>query len=551
MATVPELGIAGPGAASSRFNAAMLQGKAVHFLLDITWAGRTFHLSRSTIVVPSTASGEDILYEGLILDEIEWDESIELFSDVGETVSIGFSVNLPVNVPKLIAEGYQLTEATGELSMWVEGTNYEDRRVLLIGRFLNPEYAWEDEPINVVLQREFFEDRALLPQIDKIVTTSTWPDSPAENTLDLSYPIVFGIQPTSGVGNTKMSPALLTRTSISTGTPVLVVANHATLAGNVEVSSATDTKVLPVILGADTLGNVVSIVDDPGAAGLSFGDDDAFFISWNQGVGALANRTGDGPLSGGGDLTEFLLNASTLPVDVGRTAAAKQYLNPFKFAGVIAEPVSPFEFLQANLAPFLPMSIVMGAEGLYPIPWRFDATLKDVVERLDVDIDPSIELVGSVAYEGSIKDIVNEFRLRFALDMLTGEMSASLLLSGSRIVGEDLSTVSLYCRQSQSQYGVRAMEAESTLIYDPGTAALVVAWWARAKAFPTRVIRYAVGYDRAWLERGGVVSITDSNLHLTDQIALIETMVFREDATILLTLRIVEDVAVKLNNAGV
>ena len=87
-------------------------------------------------------------------------------------------------------------------------------------------------------------------------------------------------------------------------------------------------------------------------------------------------------------------------------------------------------------------------------------------------------------------------------------------------------------------------------VYDAATAGLVLAWWARAKSLPTRTITYVVGYDRAWLERGDPVAITDPELHMDQQMALVEQLTYREDGTIRLRLRIIEDVALAFKAAG-
>lgn len=653
---------AGPKLPLKRFDRAMLLGNRVHFLLDLTWAGRTWHLSRSDVLVKSGVLGEDLHYEGALIDEIEWEESIELFSDSADSLSFPFSAILSgVNVAELVQAGYSLLQAEAELSMWVEGTTHEDRRVLIRGRLADPEYGWEGEPVTASVQSEFFEDRALIPSSDQVITTSTWSDgadgtSAADDAVDVYYPIVFGQTPGSGVSATSMSIAYLVRSNETyPGAEKLLVAGHACDAGTVTIFSDTDSATASVSVDTDDLGRLCSTIDLTGTT-LSFSDDDTFTVVWagarstgtisvlgspvgvgqtitiggrvltatnvartsglndfngalataaeiatdiadaiqdagNQfrdlvsasesgslvtlyareygtggdaitlaetsanttvsgatmsggvaGSGGLQRREG-GTLTGAGDLLEYLLRRSTVPCDWGRVIAAKPFLNRFSLAGIIAEPVSPFDFITSNLSPILPMSIVNGPYGLYPVPWRYDAALRDVVERIDADIDPSIELDGPVAYDGSIKDVVNDFSLSYALRQRTGEMQAVAHLSADRDEDDPLAAENVYCRQSQLMYGKRSTTMESTVIYDPATAQLVLGFLARAKCFPTRTLTYTAGYDRAWLERGDVVSITDSNLALQDQIALVEAITFHEDATISIRLRLVDDIA--------
>ena len=60
---------AGQRASLKRFDLGLLQGAQVHYLIELTWAGRTFYLSRSALEVTSTASGEVFQYEGTLEDE--------------------------------------------------------------------------------------------------------------------------------------------------------------------------------------------------------------------------------------------------------------------------------------------------------------------------------------------------------------------------------------------------------------------------------------------------------------------------------------------------
>lgn len=519
---------AGPKLAAKRFHEAYLRGAKVHYLLDLTWAGRVFHLSRESVEVVSSVSGETLQYEGRLDQEIAWEEAISLFSAGGDIASVIVNAVLPVDVALLVAQGHDLLSATGELSLWIDGTTYEDRRVILRGRLNDPEYGYVDEPLNASLQSEFFEDRGLIPPANQIITTTTWPNA-AENAIGASYPFVFGQIP-SGLS---LSRAYL----VDTVGQLILVAGHHTVAGSVGVSTAGASATLTAVPGVDGLGNAVTTVD---VSTMVYTADDEFMVSWIDGAYAANNQQ---PLAGAGDVLAYLLSQTTLEVDWGRTLVAKDYLNRFQLAGCILEGVTPFEFITANLCPILPMSLVLGPYGLYPVPWRYDATQRDVVERLDTGIDPFLALDGPVAYEGSIRDLVNSFKLKYALRVRTGVTTKAVTLSGARTAGDTNSAESIVCRQSQLRYGTRTMEAESTVVYDDATAGLTLAWWARAKALPTRVLTYIAGYDRAWLERGDVVSITDAGLSMTDQLGLVESLLFREDGTIRIKVRIIEDVA--------
>jgi len=523
---------AGKLASARRFDAAALQGEVVHILLDLTYAGRVFRLARRELFVTSTATGTQYQYVGDLADEIEWEEVIDLFNASSDSVSVPVSFTLPVDVPALVQGGHDLLSATGELSLWIEGTSYESRRVLLRGRLSSPSYGYPDEPITASIESEFAEDRSVIPPLSHVITDETWPLA-VDGALGRSYPLPFG----SGPGGVHQSLAYLVDPTV--GAEVLLVASGLCVAGDVRVvvpgSIATET----VQHSVDALGQVVSIIDMTGTA-LVFTSDDTFGIIWNQGEGGMASREG-ASLSGAGDALEVFLGLSTVPVDFGRVAAAKPYLNQFKIAGCILEGVTPFEWVTSNLSPILPMSLVNGPDGLYPIPWRYTATAADAVAHINADIDPELQLDGVVQVDGGIRDIVNRFKLRYALRPTEGEMYKFVTLGGD----DDASGAadSLYCRQSQARYGVRSEDAETSVVHDPATAALILSWWARARALPTRVVSYVVPHSWGWLERGNVALLTDSNLAFSGQLSLLESMTYREDGTLRLQFRLIDDVA--------
>lgn len=522
---------AGKLASAKRFDAGALLGRAVHVLLDLTYAGQTHHLARQELLITSTATGEQILYAGDLADEVEWEEAIELFSSSADSVSVPVAFTLPVDVPALVQRGHDLLQATGELSLWIEGTAYEARRVLLRGRLTEPTYGYAGEPVTASLESEFSADRSIIPDVTYVITEETWPLS-VTAAQGMSYPIAFG------VGTITMSPAYMVVTTFNA--EVLLIAGHLCVATSVTIWVGSSSEVFAVVHTTDALGRTVATVS-LAAAVFAFTNDDDFYVSWNQGAGGLAARDGSS-LSGAGDVMEVFLGMSTMPVDYGRLAAAKPYLNQYKIAGCIVEGVSPYEWVTANLLPILPCSLVTGPNGLYVIPWRYAATARDAVATFDTGIDPEIELAEQVLIDGGIKDVVNRFKLRYALSNRYGTTYKYLTLGGDDTDSTDTSA-SLYCRQSQARYGVRTMEEESSVLYDTATAGLILSWWARAKALPTRVVTYAVPHTWGWLERGDVVTITHAELHMVAQPALLESATHREDGTILMRLRIVEDVA--------
>jgi len=530
----------GPRASLKRFDLGMLRGQRVRYLLDVTWAGRTFRLSTEDVRVTCTEAGEEYAYAGDLVDPPELEEALDLFSASAEVVAVPLTFTLPVDVPLLISQGYDLLQALGELSLWIEGTTYEDRRVVLRGPLVDPEYGWAGEPVSASLQSAFFDDLAIIPDPALVVTAEAWPNM-ADAADGAAYPEVYGLDDSDGV---TLSRAYL----VDTVAEVVLIAGHACGVGAVWINCDSDTTGVAATMATttDALGRVVTVADLTGL-GLLYNVGDSFYVRFSEGAGGLVERSGTTALSGAGDVLEYLLSRSSLTVDYGRVAAAKPYLNRYKLGGCILEGVSPWEYVTANLCPILPMSVVTGPWGVYVVPWRYDATAADAVEHLDVGADPTLEQDGPVSYTMGAADVVNRFTLRYNLSQRVGDTFGQVLMSGREEAPSDaLSNV--YCRQSLLRYGERSAEEESTVIREAATAGLVVSWWAQARALPARIVRYTASYDRAWLERGNVVSLTDPNLHLSAHVALVVGIAYRE-ADLMITLRLVDNVASQFHGA--
>lgn len=544
--------MAGPRGYTQRFSETELRGKKLFWILDFTFASKTHRLAREVIEVKSVLPGGTLQYEGDIVNDIEWEEAIDLFSDSAAQVSIPLQLILPVDVAAAVAQGHDLGSAIGELSQIIEGQSYEQRRVVLRGRVVDPQYGGDGEPISFSLEANTFEDKALIPSTSQVVTTSTWPLA-SDNAIGLAYPFVFGRQPSSGAGAVSFSPALLVDTTALSER--VLIAGHETQATSCTISCDSDITgvTLGITYGVDSLGQSVSTVQIGGSA-LVFTADDSFYARFQTGDGAHWNKERNGPLEGAGDVLEFLLLQSSLmydfSIDLGRIAAAKVYLNKFKLAGYIAEGVSPWEFITANLSPILPMSIVMGPGGVYVIPWKYDATRAEAVDHWDTTLDPTIERSSNVSYEGSRKDMINDFKLRYALSCRVGNTHGAVRLSAERDEADPYSAENPWCRQSQIRYGVRSDEQECTIVYDDATAGAILNWWSRAKSLPMRTVKYLVPQERAWLERGDVITLSDTELSFDETVCLIDSIVYREDDYMEITLRLIEDGAREFKNKG-
>ena len=81
-----------------------------------------------------------------------------------------------------------------------------------------------------------------------------------------------------------------------------------------------------------------------------------------------------------------------------------------------------------------------------------------------------------------------------------------------------------YTLASANRYGLRSMSIDTELISSRASAGRVVNWMSRAYSGQHRLIKYKARKKLAYLEIGDVISITDPDLHLTNQIVLVQSV---------------------------
>ena len=73
---------------------------------------------------------------------------------------------------------------------------------------------------------------------------------------------------------------------------------------------------------------------------------------------------------------------------------------------------------------------------------------------------------------------------------------------------------------------------------DTATAHLVCQYLSRRHGLQSRLVRYEADVEFAWMEPGDVVTITDDDLSLSAEVALVETVVFTSSNQLGLALRL-------------
>lgn len=568
-------------------------GRRIHWLLSIEWAGIVIRLADDQLDI-ATADGDWLQFDAG-LDGVELSEAISLLGDsVGQlSVPLEFLAPKGTSIAERIAQGDDLSSARGELSRWVEGSTYEERRVVLSGRLADPEYGGDDEPVSTSLEEVLYEDTAIIPPASSATTSTAWPhtDSLSDAWVGATYPIIIGrpgavatdIGPQGWVPG---SPALWVdhRFPADPTTQVdgdgawypdmnvgliLVVAGHHVASSRVYAN--TDGYTLgfrfKVNNGFDADGNAIAFiawyysagkgvgVADPDPDPFEFDDTPNTYVYTTQyletdseytyGLGsydmddALVNDQ-QAPIYVGwydsldtdygglvvagkvireaGDVLEYLLGLSTLAVDRGRLAAAKPALSRYLLDGCISARVSPWDVLRDEILPLLPVSLVSGPSGLYPVVWRYDARPEDADHILDADADPAVERIGRIRYDSS--DRANRLTLSYAYSYRRAVHAGAITYGAA---GDEGVTVHPLCTWARARTGREVSRTlETAWVYDTATAYAVMEWQTYAYCLPTRTVDYALPEaDYITIERGDVVRLTDSTVYLDGAVGLV------------------------------
>jgi hypothetical protein len=437
------------------WTASELAGRKTWWLLDITYAGTVYRLAEEALDVTSTELGE-IHYLPCILNDITVGYGFSLFSDSAEQQSVGVECFLgSSDVAAMVAAGHDLAGSPCVLSKWIEGQDYDVRRVFVVGRMKNPVYGGVGEPIRFSLQDAFFDDYALIPATESRTSKVTVNlDTVAVDDLGLVYPLVFGnpgkcatlqagwCAGSQGVWRNKIDNAQeLIVAGHTTNMTAVMLSNDALISGaSYVVRQSIDDFGAPISVVASGEAQAASSTGYAGLNGtgaptelLAVYDplDDAnnvitpVYVSWwiddaNDQTGGLL-RAGK-VIRGAGDVIQYVLGFSKYRFDSRRIAGIAEQLNTFAIDAVIDAQVRPWDWVRTNLIPILPVSVTNGTNGVYFVPWL--QTSGNPVCSLNDGVDVSVEFARTI--ETDTQQINNDLTLEYALDVRTDTYQQTL-----------------------------------------------------------------------------------------------------------------------------
>ena len=528
------------------------------WLLTLTIRGRRYRFSTEPAAVSNAdeLEGPPVVQFLSGLAFLEYEDTIGLFDSESSSREVSVSVLFQQGQ----AEGWtaisdtrrDIGEATGELSLLIEGDDLADREIIVSGALGSPTHGSRHEPVDFTITESDWLDAALLPAPGAKVRKKTWPkttagghdlrrDDPAKGQ---HYPLIFGdpgkYPPVEwwgkASGNMPMTPALLVKIDTTdednrAHPATILLAGHAVyLPSTPTVSIYNEAKrrwfTATPVLSADGLGRTVTTTTttaaNPAAANF-IEPGDGLWVAWT-GAGGVPNKHETAPARGAGEIIDYLLGFSKLRIDTLRGRAVLLEVDGFALDFWINEPRAPFEIIKQDILPLLPMSAQIRQEGLGFVYWKWDAVAADAVATLDVSTELG-ERTSSVEVS-AIDDVYNTIRIDYCQDGPEGDYRKTLIYSHEDTAADGEVSVNPYSWASFTRYGKReGLVIEAPIVEQDDTARAILDWKIRYHSMTHRTVSYRL--PQAWQARevGDVITVTDSAIGWSGVVCLITAIV--------------------------
>tara|TARA_Y100000401_G_scaffold33531_2_gene24907 strand:- start:147 stop:1865 length:1719 start_codon:yes stop_codon:yes gene_type:complete len=526
------------------------------FLLSLNWGGREYFISTKPVSLNSNEG--DKTYKGGLVEEPD------LMFDLGD---MGFNVDAistaiscileGVDIAKEVLDGNILQDSKVELSYVLETKKsiqtYEERTILLTGLAKQPIFGHVAQPKGYVefsieapaffgslyafqtgsTARLIPEDISALtntsisPFTSKFIGSSALIDVPDAHRGKM-IPIVLGtggkiVDQFGTAIRYSLTPAYVIAVNSTGQNQVwMAIASHYVEANQVRISDKEGRHIDPDVehfIRADgsVFAYVTFDIKDGGFQDriTNINDDQAaeYFTSWNPtSGGGLLSRSSNTAIEGGGDICIQFLQLGAADIDYGEWESLRPVLNAYKFAGYInSSEISPLEFLENEIIPFLPISVIYGARGLKPV-------LNLLYEGSELYVK-HVLTAGSEWYQNSpiqtltnSENIVNYYTLGYGFSLAQNKFVASMRITPDINVNYNSNFSTMYSVLSAQRYGVKKDETESKYVHDDTTAALICRDKVRFEGVALRSIEYIASPRYGYIEVGDIILLTDSNL---------------------------------------
>jgi len=553
-------------------------GARVRWLITLEIGGQTLRYSDGAVDVVWTDGGVVLPFRDGLLEDVSIVLAATPYSAEAVTAEASVSLLPDVDLAALAAQGHRIHGARAEIARWVEGTAYEDRRVMLVGRLSEPEYGGAGEELSTSIGDAVWEDRSYTSAVALRVDGYTWAnaDTLAAANLGLQYPIVIGrpgrvggsaLPAVGWVPATKMvwvdhSADAYPGAGNLSGL-IGVIAGHHSRSTRVwgVTTEEPEGQRLRCYQGVDLRGQAVTFIAwyyeitagttepyewDAGGT-YSFGATEGAFVT--RGLGTSGTPPSfqddaqspigigwyddvDGDAAAGGlevngqlvrsapDVLAYLLGLTSIEVDRGRIQAAAAALGAYQIDAVIEARAGVWDWLSTYLLPILPIAVMVGPQGLYVRVWSADAPVVATIDLDAVDVDCSGRITEGLA-SGD-----NQVVVRYARHALTGEYLGVVTVGAAMDRPPWPATLTaLLAEVYQTSPGCDASrvrgdklstrEIEAPVVYDTATAWRIAHAVAGELGRRSRVVRAGVPeYRYRMIDLWSVVRVTSARLSI-------------------------------------
>jgi hypothetical protein len=529
------------------YTPAELEGADLVQLLTLTVDGRVYRFA--SVDVDVSDGSQTLSYrEGLAVDS--YVDAIAAPGESLEEPSASAEVTFTDDTAEgwsVLAAGADQADAVAELALWLPGTEYSTRRVLMSGPVEVAEYGALREPLTLTLtERPWTPSPVRIPSDTAVVNSDTWPRSSSSGVVigdsvdGLYYPEVIGApgnsRPRDTSGTYAAVPALLVEIAnggdnssidavllLGRGALECVGVSNSVTIRNRSLTSGTTSYTGTPVLSADDLGQPVTVMTVAGTD-LVINTGDELWASFNL-PGASGLPADDGSvLRQAGDVIGYLLSSSGARVDYLGLDAFKAAVSGYAFDFYINDPVDPLDVCLDDLLPLLPVSLKVGPRGLTLVPWRYDATGADAIAHLDLDRGERYQRVSSVR-RSAASDLVNHRSIRYAPHGAEDTYLGRLTYLATKRYSDSERERHPYAVASATRYGDRESDPlDVDVVVSTATAAAILGWMVRWHSQPSE--RLTIQGPQSWqaFEAGDVVTVSQAEIGWSERVCIIEAV---------------------------
>ncbi len=571
-------------------------GETLVLIITITLRGRRYRFGSEYIEI---ANSSDQLQPSTLvfhpaLSPVEFEDAITIGGDMAPDKSINvtllFSDDNGDEWASIVNNDHDLGDGLAELAIIKIDDPWRKRRVILSGRVASPSYGGQFEPVQFTINEDPSSDEGLVPASTHIVNDDTWPRGayvgnvtylPTDLAYHQYYPRVYGAPgiiyaddsfevlpavPALVVALDSVNATATTREDATNNNSVtdglcepatLLLFGHegsVTASGNVTVYNRTEDGDLDLpkqvsgwapTAGIDERGTRITelSVFHSSSTGLRIDADHEIYYSFQTATkGGVWNSDRSGCMRNAAEIIADLLKLSSLRFDVGRVEGLAANLAGFDLDFFVNEQRSPYEIIQDEILPLLPISPVIGLKGLYFAFWNFTAGRGDVIDSIDTDNRGGYR--NSLVEVSDVANVWNERTFEFALRADNGEYARSVTVSPHERQTDQNTWVhpaayasgTRYTPPGQTMTPRVTTSLQSDVVYDPATARRVLDWQLRANCAVHEQCEFVLPRRYAALDPGSIVSVSDSSIGWGDKICIL-TSITRGIDDVLVTVR--------------